>query len=142
MRKSRFTDAQIVEMLKEQGSSVMVHLKPDDGAQLGIPAVMHTDSIIYREEKLGMVDSYSVILEPKMKGRVAMEDSLINLAVFAMIWLQNGMNQPSSDPGNLLGDELGLVMEFLIKHMRAGQFHIFWKGGHLSVAAGSPLPLS
>ena len=32
------------------------------------------------------------------------------------------------EPGNLTADELGLVMEFLIKHKRDRQFRTFWSG--------------
>ena len=99
-----------------------------DGKQYGIPTVVNADSIIYRKDKLGVVDSYGVIFDPKMKGRVAMEDAWINSAVFAAIYLKEAENQPITDPGNLTVDELGLVMEFLIKHKSDGQFRTFWNG--------------
>ncbi len=99
-----------------------------EGQQIGIPCVVNADSIIYRKDKLGLVDSYGVIFDPKLKGRVAMEDAWINSAVFAAIYLKNAENAPISDPGNLTVDELGLVMEFLIKHKRDGQFRTFWNG--------------
>jgi putative spermidine/putrescine transport system substrate-binding protein len=106
----------------------MPHLKSDDGAQLGIPSVVNADSIIYRKDKLGVVDSYGVIFDPALKGRVAMEDAWINTAVFAAMYLKESENQPIKDPGNLSVDELGLVMEFLIKHKTDGQFRTFWNG--------------
>lgn len=106
----------------------MPHLKSDDGAVLGIPSVVNADSIIYRRDKLGTVDSYGVIFDPKLKGRVAMEDAWINSAIFAAIYLKEAENQPIKDPGNLTKDELGLVMEFLIKHKTDGQFRTFWNG--------------
>ncbi len=106
----------------------MAHLKADDGAQLGIPSVVNADSIIYRKDKLGVVDSYGVIFDPKLKGRVSMEDAWINTAVFAAMYLKESENQPIKDPGNLSVDELGLVMEFLIKHKTDGQFRTFWNG--------------
>lgn len=106
----------------------MAHLKSDDGGQLGIPAVVNADSIIYRKDKLGVVDSYGVIFDPKLKGRVAMEDAWINTAIFTAIYLKGAENQPIGDPGNLTVDELGLVMEFLIKHKTDGPFRTFWNG--------------
>ncbi|MGQ0565514.1 MAG: ABC transporter substrate-binding protein [Gemmobacter sp.] len=106
----------------------MAHLKGDDGALLGIPSVVNADSIIYRRDTLGTVYSYGVIFDPKLKGRVAMEDAWINSAVFAATYLKEAENQPIGDPGNLTVDELGLVMEFLIKHKTDGQFRTFWNG--------------
>ena len=99
-----------------------------EGNQIGIPTVVNADSIIYRKDKLGVVDSYGVIFDPKLKGRVAMEDAWINSAVFAAMYLKESENQPINDPGNLSEDELGLVMEFLIKHKTDGQFRTFWNG--------------
>lgn len=99
-----------------------------DGKQYGIPTVVNADSIIYRADKLGKVDSYGVIFDPKLKGRVAMEDAWINSAIFAAIYLKESENKPIKDPGNLSESELGLVMEFLIKHKKDGQFRTFWNG--------------
>lgn len=99
-----------------------------EGKQIGLPCVVNADSIIYRKDKLGVVDSYGVIFDPKMKGRVAMEDAWINSAIFAAIYLKGAENAPIKDPGNLTEDELGLVMEFLIKHKTDGQFRTFWSG--------------
>jgi putative spermidine/putrescine transport system substrate-binding protein len=99
-----------------------------DGKQYGIPAVVNADSIIYRPDKLGKIDSYGAIFDPKLKGRVAMEDAWINSAIFTAMYLKESENQPIADPGNLSESELGLVMEFLIKHKSDGQFRTFWNG--------------
>ncbi|MBK0329740.1 extracellular solute-binding protein [Rhodobacteraceae bacterium F11138] len=99
-----------------------------DGNQIGLPCVVNADSIIYRKDKLGVVDSYGVIFDPKLKGRVAMEDAWINSAIFTAMYLKEAENAPIVEPGNLTDDELGLVMEFLIKHKRDGQFRTFWNG--------------
>lgn len=99
-----------------------------EGKQYGIPTVVNADSIIYRPDKLGKVDSYGVIFDPKLKGRVAMEDAWINSAIFTAIYLKEAENKPIKDPGNLTESELGLVMEFLIKHKKDGQFRTFWNG--------------
>ncbi|MGY5799848.1 ABC transporter substrate-binding protein [Rhizobium sp. LEGMi12c] len=99
-----------------------------EGKQYGIPTVVNADSIIYRPDKLGKVDSYGVIFDPKLKGRVAMEDAWINSAIFTAIYLKEAENKPIKEPGNLTESELGLVMEFLIKHKKDGQFRTFWNG--------------
>ncbi|MFT7221194.1 MAG: putative spermidine/putrescine transport system substrate-binding protein [Candidatus Azotimanducaceae bacterium] len=99
-----------------------------EGNQIGLPCVVNADSIIYRTDKLGIVDSYGVIFDPKLKGRVAMEDAWINSATFTAMYLKESENAAIVEPGNLTEDELGLVMEFLIKHKRDGQFRTFWSG--------------
>ncbi len=72
-----------------------------EGKQYGIPTVVNADSIIYRPDKLGKVDSYGAIFDPKLKGRVAMEDAWINSAIFAAMYLKESENKPIADPGNL-----------------------------------------
>ena len=57
-----------------------------------------------------------------------MEDAWINSAIFTAIYLKNSENAKIAEPGNLTPDELGLVMEFLIKHKKDGQFRTFWNG--------------
>jgi putative spermidine/putrescine transport system substrate-binding protein len=98
------------------------------GKTYGIPTVINADSIIAVREKAGSVDSYGVIFDPKLRGKTAMEDAWINSVIFAAIYLKNSENARIADPANLSADELGMVMEFLIKHKRDGQFRTFWNG--------------
>src|SRR5258708_31539089 len=99
-----------------------------EGKVYGIPSVINADSIIALRDKAGSVDSYGVIFDRKLKGKTAMEDAWINSATFAAIYLKNSENAKIAEPGNLTAEELGLVMEFLIKHKRDGQFRTFWSG--------------
>jgi len=99
-----------------------------DGKAYGIPTVINADSIIAVRDKAGSVDSYGVIFDPKLKGKTAMEDAWINSVIFTAIYLKNSENAKIAEPGNLTADELGLVMEFLIKHKRDRQFRTFWSG--------------
>ena len=99
-----------------------------DGKAYGIPTVINADSIIAVRDKAGSVDSYGVIFDPKLKGKTAMEDAWINSVIFTAIFLKNSENAKIAEPGNLTADELGLVMEFLIKHKRDRQFRTFWNG--------------
>jgi len=99
-----------------------------DGKTYGIPAVINADSMIALTARAGNVDSYGVIFDPKLKGKTAMEDAWINSVIFTAIYLKNSENAKIAEPGNLSADELGLVMEFLIKHKRDGQFRTFWSG--------------
>ncbi|WP_284265696.1 ABC transporter substrate-binding protein [Bradyrhizobium iriomotense] len=99
-----------------------------DGKVYGIPTVINADSMIAVRDKVGSVDSYGVIFDPKLKGKTAMEDAWINSVTFTAIYLKNSENAKIAEPGNLTADELGLVMEFLIKHKRDRQFRTFWNG--------------
>jgi putative spermidine/putrescine transport system substrate-binding protein len=100
-----------------------------DGKQYGLPVVVNADSIIYLPDKIGrIVDSYEVVFDPKFKGRTAMEDAWINSAIFAAIYLKENSITTIEDPGDLTESELGVVMEFLIKHKKDGQFKTFWRG--------------
>ncbi|BCH32278.1 spermidine/putrescine ABC transporter substrate-binding protein [Mesorhizobium sp. L-8-10] len=99
-----------------------------EGKQYGLPSVLNADSMIYLPDRVGEIDSYGVIFDPKLKGKVGMEDAWINSAVFTAMYLKESENAPIVEPGNLTESELGLVMEFLIKHKRDGQFRTFWSG--------------
>jgi putative spermidine/putrescine transport system substrate-binding protein len=99
-----------------------------EGKVYGIPTVVNADSMVALRNRVGSVDSYGVIFDPKLKGKTAMEDAWINSVIFAAIYLKNSENAKISEPGDLTADELGLVMEFLIKHKRDGQFRTFWNG--------------
>jgi putative spermidine/putrescine transport system substrate-binding protein len=94
----------------------------------GIPTVINADSIIALSDKAGSVDSYGIIFDPKLKGKTAMEDAWINSVIFTAIYLKNSENARIAEPGNLTANELGVVMEFLIKHKRDRQFRTFWNG--------------
>jgi putative spermidine/putrescine transport system substrate-binding protein len=99
-----------------------------EGKAYGIPTVINADSIIALRDKAGNVDSYGAVFDRKLKGKTAMEDAWINSVIFAAIYLKNSENARIAEPGNLTADELGLVIEFLIKHKRDGQFRTFWNG--------------
>lgn len=99
-----------------------------NGQQYGLPIVINADSIIYLPEKIGEIDSYSSIFDPKFKGKVAMEDSWMNSVIFTAIYLKENGIEKIVDPGNLELDELKAVMEFLIQKKKEGQFRTFWSG--------------
>jgi putative spermidine/putrescine transport system substrate-binding protein len=99
-----------------------------EGKVYGIPTVINADSMIALRNRVNNADSYGVIFDRKLRGKTAMEDAWINSVIFAAIYLKNSENARISEPGDLTADELGLVMEFLIKHKRDGQFRTFWNG--------------
>jgi putative spermidine/putrescine transport system substrate-binding protein len=98
------------------------------GKRYGLPVVINADSMIYLPDKVGQIDTYAAVFDPKLKGKTSMEDSWINSAIFTAMFLKENSLQRIDDPGNLTPDELGAVMEFLIKHKRDGQFRKFWNG--------------
>lgn len=100
-----------------------------DGKLYGIPIVANADAIIYLPEKMGgVVTSYSVIFDPKYKGKTAMEDSWINSVIFTAIYLKENNLMAIDKPGDLTETELKGVMEFLIQKKKEGQFKTFWSG--------------
>jgi putative spermidine/putrescine transport system substrate-binding protein len=99
-----------------------------EGKVYGIPTVVNADSMIALRNRVGSVDSYGVIFDRKLRGKTAMEDAWINSVIFTAIYLKNSENAKISEPGDLTADELGLVMEFLIKHKKDRQFRTFWNG--------------
>lgn len=107
-----------------------------DGDQYGIPLVVNADSMIYLPDRIksiegyesGIIDSYSAVFDPRLKGKTAMEDAWVNSVIFTAIYLkQNGLAS-ISNPGNLTESELRDVMEFLIDKKKFGQFRKFWNG--------------
>ena len=100
------------------------------GQQYGLPIVVNADSMIYLPDKVGTIDSYAAVFDEKLKGKTSMEDAWINSVIFTAIFLKenNLTASPIGDPGNLTEDELGEVMEFLIKKKSDGQFVKFWNG--------------
>jgi putative spermidine/putrescine transport system substrate-binding protein len=98
------------------------------GRQYGLPIVINADSMIYLPDRVGVIDSYGAVFDPKLKGRTSMEDAWINSAIFTAIYLKQNSLASIQDPGDLTADELGVVMEFLIKHKKDGQFRRFWNG--------------
>jgi putative spermidine/putrescine transport system substrate-binding protein len=99
-----------------------------EGKTYGIPTVINADSMVALRNRVGNVDSYGIIFDRKLKGKTAMEDAWINSVIFAAMYLKNSENAKISEPGDLTADELGLVMEFLIKHKKDRQFRTFWNG--------------
>jgi putative spermidine/putrescine transport system substrate-binding protein len=99
-----------------------------EGKVYGIPTVVNADSMIVSRNRVGNADSYGVIFDRTLRGKTAMEDAWINSVIFTAMYLKNSENARISEPGDLTVDELGLVMEFLIKHKRDRQFRTFWNG--------------
>jgi putative spermidine/putrescine transport system substrate-binding protein len=106
------------------------------GKQFGLPLVVNADSMIYLPDRIkaipgyesGVVDSYSAVFDPRLKGKTSMEDAWVNSAIFTAIYLKHNSLLKIDDPGNLTESELKGVMEFLIEKKRSGQFRKLWSG--------------
>ncbi len=99
-----------------------------DGEVYGIPSVINADSMIYRPDLAGYVDSYEAIFNPVLAGRTAMEDAWINSVIMTAIYLKENNLTNIDKPGNLTENELREVMAFLTQKAREGQFCRLWKG--------------
>jgi putative spermidine/putrescine transport system substrate-binding protein len=99
-----------------------------EGKVYGIPTVINADSMIALRNRVSSADSYGVIFDPKLRGKTSMEDAWINSVIFTAMYLKNSENARISEPGDLTPNELGLVMEFLIKQKKDRQFRTFWNG--------------
>jgi putative spermidine/putrescine transport system substrate-binding protein len=98
------------------------------GECYGIPTVINADSMIYRPDLAGPVDSYEAIFDPVLAGRTAMEDAWINSVIMTAIYLKENNITKIDKPGNLTETELREVMAFLTQHAKAGQFRRLWDG--------------
>jgi putative spermidine/putrescine transport system substrate-binding protein len=99
-----------------------------DGKRYGLPVVINADSMIYLPDKVGLIDSYAAVFDPKLKGRTSMEDAWINSVIFTAIYLKDNFEKNIKNPGDLDKDELEFVMAFLIQKKKEGQFRKFWNG--------------
>jgi putative spermidine/putrescine transport system substrate-binding protein len=93
----------------------------------GIPTVINADSMIYLPDRAGLVDSYSFVFDPLLKGRTAMEDAWINSVIMTAIYLKETNQCIIREPANLTESELREVMGFLKEKGREGQFRKLWR---------------
>jgi putative spermidine/putrescine transport system substrate-binding protein len=95
------------------------------GQCYGIPTVINADSMIYRPDLAGAVESYEAIFDPLLKGKTAMEDSWTNSVILTAIYLkEKGIK--INKPNDLTETELRDVMGFLNDKAQAGQFCKLW----------------
>lgn len=99
-----------------------------NGECYGIPTIINADSMIYRPDLAGPVESYEVIFEPLLKGKTAMEDSWINSVIMTAMYMKGNDIIKIDQPGNLTESELHQVMVFLTEKAKEGQFCRLWNG--------------
>ncbi len=91
-----------------------------------IPGNNNADSFGYNVEELGEQDSWAILVDPQLKGKVALiDDPTIGLMDAAMAVEANG-DMTFVDKGNMTKAEIDELMAILISLKKAGQFRGFW----------------
>ena len=91
-----------------------------------IPGNNNADSFGYNVKELGEQDSWAILVDPQLKGKVALiDDPTIGLMDAAMAVEANG-DMTFVDKGNMTKAEIDELMTILISLKKAGQFRGFW----------------
>jgi putative spermidine/putrescine transport system substrate-binding protein len=91
-----------------------------------IPGNNNADSFGYNVDELGEQDSWAILVDPQLKGKVALiDDPTIGLMDAAMAVEANG-DMTFVDKGNMTKAEIDELMTILIGLKKAGQFRGFW----------------
>jgi putative spermidine/putrescine transport system substrate-binding protein len=91
-----------------------------------IPGNNNADSFGYNEKELGEQNSWAILVDPQLKGKVALiDDPTIGLMDAAMAVEANG-DMTFVDKGNMTKQEIDELMSILISLKKAGQFRGFW----------------
>ncbi len=91
-----------------------------------IPSNNNADSFGYNFEELGEQDSWAILVDPQLAGKVALvDDSTIGLMDAAMAVEANG-DMTFVDKGNMTKAEIDELTKILISLKKAGQFRGFW----------------
>ncbi len=91
-----------------------------------VPGNNNADSFGYNFEELGEQDSWAILVDPQLAGKVALiDDSTIGLMDAAMAVEANG-DMTFVDKGNMTKAEIDELMNILISLKKAGHFRGFW----------------
>jgi len=91
-----------------------------------IPGNNNADSFGYNFKELGQQDSWAILVDPQLKGKVALiDDSTIGLMDAAMA-VEAAGEMTFVDKGNMTKAEIDELMKILISLKKAGQFRGFW----------------
>ncbi len=86
----------------------------------------NSDSFGYNEEELGEQDSWAILVDPQLKGKIAIiDDAQIGLIDLAMAAEAAGQ-VTFVDKGNMTKEEIDELMKYLIDLKKQGQFRGFW----------------
>ena len=91
-----------------------------------IPGNNNADAFGYNVDELGEQDSWAILVDPQLKGKVALiDDPTIGLMDAAMAVEANG-DMTFVDKGDMTKAEIDELMSILISLKKAGQFRGFW----------------
>ncbi len=91
-----------------------------------VPGNNNADSFGYNFEELGEQDSWAILVDPQLAGKVALiDDSTIGLMDAAMA-VEAAGDMTFVDKGNMTKAEIDELMNILISLKKAGQFRGFW----------------
>ncbi len=91
-----------------------------------VPGNNNADSFGYNFKELGPQDSWAILVDPQLKGKVALiDDSTIGLMDAAMA-VEAAGEMTFVDKGNMTKAEIDELMKILISLKKAGQFRGFW----------------
>ncbi len=91
-----------------------------------VPGNNNADSFGYNFKELGEQDSWAILVDPQLAGKVALvDDSTIGLMDAAMAVEANG-DMTFVDKGNMTKAEIDELTKILISLKKAGQFRGFW----------------
>lgn len=92
----------------------------------GVPTILQGDSFAYLPDETGDLDSYGALFDPKFKGFVSLEDNYTTAGQKTALYLKKSGQAKIGDPADMTPEEVKTVMDFLIKHKKAGQFRVIW----------------
>ena len=91
-----------------------------------VPGNHNSDSFGYNEKELGEQDSWAIMFDPQLKGKVALiDDPEIGLMDAAMAAEAIG-EMTFVDKGNMTKEEIDELMSYLISLKKQGLFRGFW----------------
>jgi putative spermidine/putrescine transport system substrate-binding protein len=90
------------------------------------PANHNSDSFGYNEKEIGEQDSWAILVDDQLKGRVALiNDPEIGLMDAAMAVEAAGV-MTFADKGNMTKAEIDEIFKYLIEKKKGGHFRAFW----------------
>ena len=92
----------------------------------GVPTLLQGESFLYLPEATGKLESYAALFDPQWRGRVAIQDDMINAGHKTALYLKQSGLAAIEKPSDLLPGEIRTVVDFLIDQKREGQFRALW----------------
>ncbi len=91
-----------------------------------IPGNNNSDSFGYNFEELGPQDSWAILVDPQLAGKVALIDDPTIGMIDAAMAVEAAGDMTFVDKGNMTKAEIDELMKILISLKKAGHFRGFW----------------